>query len=196
MTQDTQTLRQICRQRRRALTLQQQSEHAQSASRLALRSRWLQRPKRIGFFLSQDGELDTLPLIKALLQRQHQLYLPVLKTLRGRPMAFAPYSEESCLHPNRFNIHEPVTPHDDHINAHQLDVLFAPLTCFDAQGHRLGMGGGFYDRSLAFKRWFPHARPIVIGWAHECQRQPEIPAEPWDQPLDALITEQQLYRFK
>ncbi|MDR9498658.1 MAG: 5-formyltetrahydrofolate cyclo-ligase [Hydrogenovibrio sp.] len=189
-------LRQQCRQRRRQLTPQQQIEHAGAASRIALRTRWLQRPKRIGLFLPQDGELDTHFLLEALLKRGHRLYLPVLQTLRGRPMAFAPYTAASALIPNRFRIHEPITPHDDHINAHQLDVLFAPLTCFDHAGHRLGMGGGFYDRSLAFKQWFPNVRPVVIGWAHECQYQPELPVEPWDQPLDALITETRLYEFR
>ena len=188
-------LRQQCRRKRRALTATTQKKHAQAACLIARRTRWFQTPKKIGCFLAQDGELATDPLIQAL-NTHHQFYLPVLKTLRGRPMAFAPYYPDNRMAANQFNIDEPVIAHQHHLGAHQLDLILMPLTCFDDNGHRIGMGGGFYDQSLAFKRLFPtRLKPILIGWAHECQKVSNIAPAPWDQPLDALITEKHLYQF-
>ncbi len=64
------------------------------------------------------------------------------------------------------------------------------------QGYRLGMGGGYYDATLAFMQ---HRRgwrkPRLVGLAYECQRVDTLPHEPWDMPLDAVLTERQLYRF-
>ncbi|MGC9387126.1 MAG: 5-formyltetrahydrofolate cyclo-ligase [Hydrogenovibrio sp.] len=191
-------LRQTCRQKRRQLSQAEQQQHARQACRHLLRSAWLQRPKRIAVYLPQDGELSTLPLIQALWQRHHQVYLPVLQTLRGRHMAFARYQPQTPMKPNQFGIVEPHLPHQQHRTGQQLDLVIMPLTCFDESGHRIGMGGGFYDRTFQFKQR-PNAvpnRPRLIGWAHECQKVATIAAAPWDLPMDALITEKRLYRFR
>lgn len=182
-------LRKLCRQARNALTPQQQAEHAQQAMRHLLRQGWLQRPKKIALFLAQDGELETTPLMQAL-AKHHQLYLPVLKTKRGRSMAFAPYHPmRSRLYANQFNILEPISQHQHHLFANQLDIIILPLTCFDSQKNRMGMGGGFYDRALRFKRFHPNIKPKLIGWAHQCQQVTEITPRYWDIPLDAIVTE-------
>ena len=71
-----------------------------------------------------------------------------------------------------------------------------PLVGFDQQGYRLGMGGGYYDATLAFMQ---HRRlwrkPRLVGVAYECQRVETLPHDPWDMPLDAVLTERQLYYF-
>jgi 5-formyltetrahydrofolate cyclo-ligase len=75
-----------------------------------------------------------------------------------------------------------------------LDLVLTPLVAFDAQGHRLGMGGGFYDRSFAYllrhSRWL---RPRLIGLAYDFQRQTRLPHQPWDVPLHAIATDHRLY---
>jgi 5-formyltetrahydrofolate cyclo-ligase len=69
------------------------------------------------------------------------------------------------------------------------------LVGFDRACHRLGMGAGFYDRSLAFLQQRRHwRRPRLIGLAHECQRVEALAPKPWDIPLDAVITEAAIYR--
>lgn len=190
-----QQLRQQCRQQRNHLSQQTQVLHAQQATHLFLRSPWAQRPCKIVLFLSVDAELNTDKLIHVLWKRQFKIYLPILNTVRGRPMAFAPYHPNSVLKPNQFGILEPQTPHHQHITGQQLDLVMMPLTCFDLNGNRIGMGGGYYDRAFAFKRNHPKRPPKLIGWAHACQCQPNIKAEPWDIPLNALVTEQQIFRF-
>ena len=69
-----------------------------------------------------------------------------------------------------------------------------PLVGFDEEGGRLGMGGGFYDRSFAFTRIRPRLRPTLIGLAHELQKVQKLPVEPWDIPLDAVVTDHRIYR--
>jgi 5-formyltetrahydrofolate cyclo-ligase len=76
-------------------------------------------------------------------------------------------------------------------------VLFVPLVAFDAQGNRLGMGGGYYDSSLAYLRMRRTFRkPKLIGVAYDFQRVAALPCEPWDVPLDAVLTDRALYQFK
>jgi 5-formyltetrahydrofolate cyclo-ligase len=69
---------------------------------------------------------------------------------------------------------------------HEIDIIFTPLVAFDAEGNRLGMGGGFYDRTL--ENWQQTGRPFPVGLAHDCQQVEMIPTEIWDIPLPALIT--------
>lgn len=192
-------LRQQCRQARRELSPLEQKTHALQASRLLLSQACLKRPKKIALFLAQDGELDPSPLIDPLRQRGHQLYLPVLKTLRGRGpkgMAFAPFNSdnsENRWQTNHFGIAEPHTPQQMHRVAQQMDLILMPLTCFDRQKNRIGMGGGFYDRALSFKKYFPQLKPKLIGWSHHCQQVHQIDRQPWDIPLDLLVTEQGIW---
>lgn len=190
--------RKLCRQKRKALTPQQQYQHALKAKQLLLRSPWLQRPKKIALFLAQDGELSTDLLFPILWQRQHRTYLPVLKTHRGRAMAFAEATPSTDYQLNQFGILEPKAPHHQHLTGNQLDIVLMPLTCFDLQGNRMGMGGGYYDRTFAFKhcQTAPAHKPKLIGWAHQCQQVDLIQTETWDIPLDGLVTEQRIYHFK
>ena len=109
-------------------------------------------------------------------------------------MQFGRVGRNTRMAPNRFGIPEPIDAKP--LRARQLDLLLMPLVGFDLEGNRLGMGGGFYDATLAFMR---HRRvwrkPRLVGIAYECQRVDTLPHEPWDMPLDAVLTERQLYRF-
>lgn len=76
-----------------------------------------------------------------------------------------------------------------------LDLIVMPLAAFDASGNRVGMGGGYYDRTLAAtaceRGW---RRPTLIGLAFEAQRVAAIPAREWDVPVDWIATEAGVYR--
>ena len=94
----------------------------------------------------------------------------------------------------RFGIPEPARIHDRRIKSIALDLVLLPLVAFDTAGHRLGMGGGYYDHSFEFIRRRVHwNKPRLVGLAYEFQRLPLIEPEPWDVSLDAVATEQGVY---
>jgi len=140
------------------------------------------------------GELDPWPIAERLRANQ-RWYLPVLRRhLPGR-LWFVRHCLGMPLRPNRFGIPEPASRNRHILPVHGLDLMLVPLLGFDQHCHRIGMGAGFYDRSLAFLRsrrfW---RRPQLVGLAHECQRVAAIEPEPWDVALDAVITEAAVYR--
>jgi 5-formyltetrahydrofolate cyclo-ligase len=95
---------------------------------------------------------------------------------------------------NRYGI---IEPHSRSLmNARWIDVMLMPLVGFDSKGRRLGMGGGYYDATLAYlrsrKRW---RKPLMVGVAYACQELKEVPTEPWDIRLDMMLTENGLISF-
>lgn len=194
MTDQT-SLRKLCRQQRKSLNDEQQFIHQIQATRILLRSPLIQRAKRIAVFLSTDGELGTHWLIDKLWQQNKEVFLPVLTNFIRHPMRFATYSKQTEMQRNQFGIAEPSVHQRQLISGQQLDAVIMPLTCFDEKGNRIGMGGGFYDRTFAFKRFRQSARPLLIGWAHQCQQVEPLPNQKWDIQLNALVTEKRLYRF-
>lgn len=109
-------------------------------------------------------------------------------------MVFAKSHPEVEYELNRFGIPEPKASPRQTLKALELDLLLLPLVAFDSKGNRLGMGGGYYDRTLAHlnrqKGW---RRPRIIGLAHELQRVDGLKNNAWDVPLDGIITDQCLY---
>ncbi|MHB0981910.1 MAG: 5-formyltetrahydrofolate cyclo-ligase [Thiobacillus sp.] len=187
------TLRRQLKAARNAFTPAERRKAARASLRLALRHGLLLRSQRIGFYLPQGGEFDVHPLLNQALWMHRACYLPMLPR-RGRVMQFGRVGRNTRMAPNRFGIPEPIDAKP--LRARQLDLLLMPLVGFDLEGNRLGMGGGFYDATLAFMR---HRRvwrkPRLVGVAYECQQVDTLPHEPWDMPLDAVLTERQLYRF-
>jgi 5-formyltetrahydrofolate cyclo-ligase len=112
-------------------------------------------------------------------------------------MEFRRYARNERLRPNRYGIAEPQLRTAPRIAARHLDLVLVPLVAVDARGTRLGTGAGFYDRYLhhlrAGRRW---RRPKLIGLGYEFQRVERLAAGAWDVPLDALLTEKDLYPFK
>ncbi|MGB8326313.1 MAG: 5-formyltetrahydrofolate cyclo-ligase, partial [Steroidobacteraceae bacterium] len=133
-----------------------------------------------------DGELDTRRLIDLARARGCRVYLPRITSFRQRRLCFAPLAARRST--NRYGIPEPTGTVG--IAAQHLDLILAPLVAFDDHGTRLGMGAGFYDRALAFRRrrgaW---RRPRIVGVAFSLQEVPHIAAAAHDVPLDAVITE-------
>jgi len=180
-----QHLRNEVRQRRKNLSPEQQQQFAhQAAERIALHPR-IQAATTISVFLSFDGELDTAPLIEQLWARGKQLCLPVLHPFSAGHLLFLRYTPDTPLIRNRLKILEPVLDVRQLIPLSQLDIILTPLVAFDEQGQRLGMGGGFYDRTL--EKW-RHRGPYPIGLAHDCQQVEGLPVEEWDVPLPEIIT--------
>ena len=180
-----QQIRQQIRQRRRALTPEQQTQFALQAADRMMAYTPVLLAQTVAVFLSFDGELDTRPLIDQLWRAGKRVYLPVLHPFSPGNLLFLHYHPSSDLVVNRLNIREPKLDVRDVLPLSQLDVLVTPLVAFDAAGQRLGMGGGFYDRTL--QNWRQH-RLQPVGYAHDCQQVDALPTEQWDIPLPAVIT--------
>mgnify|MGYP003604030572 FL=1 len=180
-----QQIRQQIRQRRRALTPEQQTQFALLAADRMMAYPPVLLAHTVAVFLSFDGELDTRPLIDQLWRAGKRVYLPVLHPFSPGNLLFLHYHPSSDLVVNRLNIREPKLDVRDVLPLSQLDVLVTPLVAFDAAGQRLGMGGGFYDRTL--QNWRQH-RLQPVGYAHDCQQVDALPTEQWDIPLPAVIT--------
>ena len=180
-------LRRRIRRQRRALPAHRR---AALAGALARRSDtaplWL-HSNRIGCYWAVDGEMDLYPLIKKLWARGKSVYTPVL---RGPRLWFLPLRPDSRLRKNRFGIPEPIAGPGARCPPRWLDVVMMPLVAFDLRGNRLGMGGGYYDRTFAYLRERRYLRkPVLIGVAYEFQRLPRLAVAPWDVPLAGVATE-------
>ncbi|MGV8990337.1 MAG: 5-formyltetrahydrofolate cyclo-ligase [Thiobacillus sp.] len=187
-------LRRQLKAARKAFTPTSRRLAARASLRLALRYGLFLSARRIGFYLPQGSEFDIRPLLEQALMMKRQCFLPMLPQ-RGRMMRFGKIGRKTRMTQNRYGIAEPVDAHA--LRARQLDLLLMPLVGFDHEGYRLGMGGGYYDATLAFMQHRRLSRkPRLVGIAYECQRVEALPHDPWDMPLDAVLTERQLYRFK
>ncbi|MDO3720998.1 5-formyltetrahydrofolate cyclo-ligase [Marinobacter sp. chi1] len=189
-------LRKSLRRQRRSLTANAQRDAANNLALNLLTHPDLIRAKHIAIYLPNDGEIDPRIFMQMAHRRQGQFYLPVLHPIHDGKLSFMRFDEQTKLFPNRFGIPEPTFQPQMTRPVWALDAVLFPLVGFDAKGGRLGMGGGFYDRTFAFSRLRPAMAPKLIGLAHEFQRVDRLPIEPWDIPLHGVVTDQQRYRFR
>lgn len=187
-----QHIRKEIRQKRRALTAHQQAHFAEQAAARMLGFAPVVEAKSVAVFLSFDGELDTRPLIEGLWRAGKQVYLPVLHPFSPGNLLFLRYLPDSLLATNRLKILEPALDVRHVLPLDRLDVLITPLVAFDRTGQRLGMGGGFYDRTL--QKWRAH-RFLPVGYAHDCQQVESLPVQEWDIPLPVVVTPTKIWRW-
>ncbi|EMJ5249664.1 5-formyltetrahydrofolate cyclo-ligase [Klebsiella aerogenes] len=187
-----QQIRQQIRERRRALSAEQQQRFALQAAERMMAYPPVVLAHTVALYLAFDGELDTQPLIEQLWRAGKRVYLPVLHPFSPGNLLFLHYHPQSQLIFNRLKIYEPKLDVRDVLPLAELDVLITPLVAFDASGQRLGMGGGFYDRTL--QNWRQY-RLQPVGYAHDCQQVDTLPSEQWDIPLPAVITPGKTWRW-
>lgn len=196
MPTDKSDLRQNLRARRRALSADEQH---QAAHRLAVNltgTRLFLTSRRVACYLPNDGEIDSAPVIEHIRRLRKILYLPVLSRLSHDRLWFAEAGPKTKLAPNRFGIPEPVVKSSELVRAQELDLILVPLVGFDDQGNRLGMGGGFYDRSLEFLCHRQHWRkPHLLGIAYDFQRVNGLAPDSWDIPLAGVVTDRTVYLY-
>lgn len=185
------SLRQQLRARRRRLTRQQQLDAAEKLGRRLGTQARFQRSQRIGGYLANDGEIDPLEYLHRQLKLGKQVYMPVvpegLQPLTGHLLFQRYMGTKGKLAINRFGILEPAYSPKHLIHPMWLDMVLVPLVGYDRAGHRLGMGGGYYDKTLARLTW---RKPLLVGLAHTCQETELIP-EAWDIPMDVIVTERE-----
>ena len=149
--------------------------------------------KRVALYLPFDRETDTAALIAAARRRGGRVFVPVIVDRRHSRIRFYPLDGKTRR--GVFGIAVPSSLARP-LPSRWLNLIVIPLVGVDTAGRRLGMGGGFYDRALDFRRRRRHwAGPHLVGLAFDCQRTDSHFAEPWDLSLDSLATESGLQHY-
>nr|WP_087620829.1 5-formyltetrahydrofolate cyclo-ligase [Acinetobacter populi] len=188
------TLRKDIRKQRRTLSRYALAQAAQKILFQASRHPKIRSARRIGIYLDAFGEVPTRALIFALLKQHKKVYLPVICPMNQHLL----WQEISIqqMRNQRFTRHQlgmkQAVQHRA-LNISHLDLLIMPLVVFDQLGQRIGMGGGFYDRTLAMH---PHL-PYRLGLAHDFQKSKMIlKQQKWDQKLNTVLTPTRHYNFR
>ena len=192
MTLHRDSLRRELRAKRRALPPVIRIAAAESLATRLLSVPFAPLSGHVAGYWAMDGEI-ALHAWQMRLPRECTYCLPVLHD-DGR-LRFAPWRAGAALSTNRFGIPEPDVPASSLLAAEAMALVVAPLVAFDVRGHRLGMGGGWYDRTFAFRRERA-APPHLVGAAFAAQQVESVFPESWDMPLDALCTESDTHLFQ
>ena len=147
--------------------------------------------QRVAVYFAVDGEIGLHAVIDHALAEGKEIFLP---NLDRTALRFSPYFHEQKMRINKFRLPEPDVGDREMLAPDELDLVLAPLVVFDGNRNRIGMGGGFYDRSFAFRKNPEHSMPVLIGVAHEMQKVDQIVPEAWDVQLDMIVTDQAVYR--
>ncbi len=180
-------LRRRLRAARDALTPTQQKQHARQATQHLIQLRRWRNARRVACYFSCGSELATDALIAQALRRRKRVFLPRISRQHTGIMHFIRWQSPAVLRANKFGINEPVRGTRSRFN--QLDLILVPLVGATADGDRLGMGMGFYDRWLSRRRGNGLRRPLLVGFCHALQQVDALPTDPWDVTLDVLATE-------
>jgi len=186
---NNQTIRKKVRARRNALSHEQRLEASIAVSDAIVNDPLFMRARNIALYLSNDGEIDISPVFQTAWQRGKRCYLPVLIPY-GKKLSFAPYTPHSSMRNNQFGIPEPVVNKRELLSAQQLNLVLTPLVAFDTHGNRIGMGGGYYDRTFAFlRRQQQFKKTKLCGIGFDFQQVNDIEEQHWDVPLLGVYTD-------
>lgn len=180
-----QTIRQQKRDQRKALSKEQQLMAEKRIAQQALALIDTRKAKCVALYLSFDGEVSTQLLIQFLWEKGIKVCLPILHPFSKGHLLFMEYTATTEMNRNAFGISEPVLDIRSLVLENEIDIIFTPLVAFDKSGNRLGMGGGFYDRTL--QNW-QDKHYIPVGLAHRCQEMEQLPIASWDIPLAAILS--------
>ena len=178
-------LRSALRQQRRSLSPAAQHTAAQAVVHSVLTLPAWTEAQKIALYLARDGEIDTAALASIARHAAKQLFLPII--CGENKLNFARWDTDDLPVANRFNIPEPPSGAEQ-CPVTELDIIFLPVVGWDTHGGRLGMGGGYYDRTLA-----GISGPVLVGLAHDSQQVAQIPRESWDRRLDYIATDSALH---
>lgn len=187
-------LRRKLRLARRSLSPGQQRAAARGLYRQLAQHPAFRRARHVSLYLPMDGEIDPRLLLREAQRRGKATYLPVLNAWPRTRMVFQRVRPREKFRPNRFRIPEPRFDRARQRRIWALDLVLMPLVGFDDEGGRLGMGGGFYDRSLAYRaRRVAWKKPLLLGLAHECQKVEKLAQASWDVPLAGTVSDKRWY---
>ncbi len=171
---------------RQSLTVIEREAASEKICAAAINSTFFEDAKTIACYLAFDEEVNCRRLIERAWRMKKRIFLPVLR--KSPELKFVEFLEESETRTSQYGIEEPVR--GDEIDPRELDIVFTPLVAFDSQCNRIGMGGGYYDRTFAFlNEQRADSAPRLFGLAFDCQRVEQIGASTWDIRLFRVITE-------
>ena len=173
---------------RRALRADERAERSRAIVARLLGLPELAGARRVAGYLATEDEVDLSGLWASLAERDTSVVLPRLCAGGEPALEFAPWSASAPMVANRFGIPEPAGPAGAMA---EIDVVLLPCAAVDDHGTRVGMGKGYYDRTLAGSRT---GGPALVGVAFEAQRMAHIAANPWDVPLQVVVTEVRVLR--
>ena len=197
-------LRKKLREARRSLSFEQHEDAAKRVASQLNALPFLNESTTTAGYLVNDGEVNLKYYIDSVWQAssKKRFTLPVLHPICKGHLLFLAYNPNTQLIRNKFNIEEPVLACKNVVPVTQCDVILMPLVGFDSKGNRLGMGGGYYDRTLSFTQHqtgfhSPSEKraPKLVGIAHDIQEVDALPIAPWDVPLDAIVTPSRTLQF-
>lgn len=180
-------LRQKIRDLRKAISPEAHAHYSSQLIDQFARSEKIKAASCIALYISVDGEIDTNGVIKWCQAHGKRVALPVLHPFSKGNLLFLEYNKDTIMVKNKYNIPEPELNVQNVIPLSKIDILFTPLVAFDSKGNRLGMGGGYYDRTLQDYHATKHG-PYPIGLALDLQEVETLPTEIWDVPLPEIIT--------
>lgn len=198
---------------RRRLSPRQRQQQARLASRhlqaltapiIGLSKSWLSPPSgkktvRIGIYYDGFGELPTQPIVDWAMRLGFEVCLPVVGTLgaQDKRLRFAPITRHQLIATqtltHRLGMQQPVSR--KLYWADELTVIFCPLIAVDRLGYRMGMGGGYYDTTLAKIEQGRLPTPLRVGWCYDFQLVERLQHQPWDVPMDVVVTPKQMRWF-
>lgn len=165
--------------------------HALTQNLLAAATTVKKQDAVVAGYWAVKGEADVQPLLLELIRRGMRAALPQVME-HQKPLVFRAWHETARMIEGRYGIQEPDPAECESVVP---DVVLVPLLAFDARGHRLGYGSGFYDRTFDALRDMGHAF-LAIGVAFEMQKLDEVPTGPYDYAMDMIVTEKKTYRHE
>jgi 5-formyltetrahydrofolate cyclo-ligase len=186
VSQSQKEIRQAARNARAALSNEERDVRSGLIREKVISASWFRRAEYIACYLPSADEVNTWEIISRAWVMKKRVFVPVIG--KNSYMQFQEITAETELRRNRFGLFE---PNDGEIvSTRMLDVVLAPLVAFDDNNNRVGMGGGYFDRTFSFLRhrdaW---TRPKIIGLAFSCQKVEKIPPNPWDIRLFCAVTD-------
>lgn len=190
-------IRSAMRQKRRAISAEQQLLAAKALAERILDDPDYQHAGKLAFYRAFDGEISPDIVLQSALSQGKRCFLPFMDQA-DESMRFVEFQTGAPLKQNIYGIQEPQPRTNNVLTTELLDLIFLPLVAFDITGTRLGMGKGYYDKHLAYlpdnKGKNTATSPKLVGLAHECQRVENLERAAWDIPMDKIITDQNTYR--
>ncbi|MBD1555326.1 5-formyltetrahydrofolate cyclo-ligase [Vibrio sp. S9_S30] len=192
-SQQRQAIRQNIRCKRRHLSNREQIEAAQGLLSQLQKHTAANEANTVALYLAVDGELNLTPVIEWYWNLGKRVCLPVLHPFSNGHLLFLEYTPLTDMVANQYKIEEPKLTLSQIVPINEIDIIYTPLVAFDEQGQRLGMGGGYYDRTLA--SWESSSGHEAIGLAHDCQQVALLPVEAWDIPLKTIVTPSKTWQW-
>ena len=171
---------------RRALPASDRHRASARICERIIRSHEFRACQLLGAYLPMRDEVDTTAIVERAWSAQKRVFAPVTDT--HGVMNFCEIKPDTVVTRNRYGLWEPAS--GVIIDARDLDLVITPIVAFDDDKHRIGMGGGYYDRCFHFlknrRSWL---KPKLIGVAFSCQRTTAIDSDSWDVSLYSMVTE-------